>query len=147
MPFYCGYCSRWVESKHKFCPTCGRPKSGRLCRRCKSKVPNDATHCPSCGGNDRLTEPAVRGWRIPRRFRFLALGLIVVLGPLLLGWLAPFVKAVWFWLLHLAFQLALYVGAFWLLTALLPRALGQKIRRAVWWTIRQVIRVAGNLWA
>lgn len=147
MPFYCGYCSRWVESKHKFCPTCGRPRSGRLCRRCKSKVPTTATHCPGCGGSDRLTEPAVRGWRPPRALK---LALVMVLLPtawLLVGLLTPLVQVAWRWTLELLAQAFGYGLAVWFATALLPRPTGQKVRKAAWWMIRQLARVIGNLFA
>ena len=145
IPFYCGYCSRWVEGKHQFCPTCGRPQRGRMCRRCKKKVPSQATHCPSCGGNDRLTEPAVHGWNLNRKVKLTITAALVPFAGLAVHLLIPLVKALLFWGHRLLLPVVVYASLFWLLTAILPRPAGQKVRHAVWWILRQLVRFLGNL--
>ena len=145
MPFYCGYCSRWVESKHQFCPTCGRPQRGRMCRRCKKKVPTNATHCPSCGGDDRLTEPAVKGLRLNWKVKLALFAGAIPLGWLVIHLVTPVLYRLVLWLEHLAANVLIYTALFWILTACLPRSLGQKVRTVTWSIVRQIGRILGNL--
>jgi hypothetical protein len=68
----------------------------------------------------------------------LALWLFIKLViPLLLALLA--------WLGCLLWKVVCWGLIFWLVTALLPRPLGSFLRRALWWTVRLLARILGNL--
>lgn len=144
MIWYCGYCSRWNKSGFRVCPTCSRPPKGRLCRGCKEIVPKDATYCTRCGGS-RLTPAAVKKLPFSRPAR---VGLLVVgaAGVGLLVWLlVPVIQVALLWVCRLAVHVLFLAICFWLLTGLLPRPLGAKVRGCVWGFLCFLWRFAANL--
>ena len=145
MPWYCGYCSRWNPSGHRVCPTCRRPPHGRLCLSCKKPVPTEAVCCPACAGT-RLTEPGT-GPVAPAVFVRLGLAASLIVGGALFSFFVLWPRAVWLrdWGVALFWTGAVYAGAFWVVTGLLPAPLGKELRRAGTGLVRRALRLVTGL--
>jgi hypothetical protein len=110
-------------------------------------VPRDALFCTSCGaGSDRLTPPGVRH-RLPivLPLRLAALAVLVLLGWLILRLLGPHLATAWLLLCRWLLTAGKYVLIFWLLTGLLPRPWGARVRGAAWTLAKSVVRFVVNL--
>jgi hypothetical protein len=142
IPWYCGQCSRWNPEGYLVCPTCRRPRAGRLCLTCKEAVPSDAACCPRCTGT-RLTEPGAG--RTPVAVRVgLGVALLAFVSALP-GLLAPLAFRLWAEALGIVGVVLVYAGVFWVVTGLMPAPLGRSLRRGGARLARSAFRLLGRL--
>jgi RNA polymerase subunit RPABC4/transcription elongation factor Spt4 len=136
---YCPHCQRFNEGKPQICHFCGRTWHIRLCPR-GHENPYNAQYCGACGSAD-LTE-TVGPWS--RFIIFLKLGLWLLIGLSIYSLLAGLLDLLKrpYRILPFVILIGLFAIGFQFALSLLPKFIGNGLRRVVGVGRKLVVMVA-----
>ncbi len=135
---YCPRCHHFNPGNLPICHFCGATWYVRLCPRGHENPPS-AQYCGTCGSTDLSETAGRRPWLLIafKLFLWLLVGLFVY--SLVFGAGPISGSQIFAYIFSLAFPLCLLLVGLWLLLSLLPKSVGQSVRKLM----RHVLRLAG----